>query len=235
MNPRNMAAGGLKQLDPKQTAERRLRAKVYGLGHVERDDKPHRQTDLLAWMQALGLPVPDRFWSADSAKSVLAAVDELDTLRHAFDYPTDGAVIKVNDFALRNQLGSTAKAPRWAIAYKYSAEQAQTRLLKIIVQVGRTGALTPVAELEPVLLAGTIVRRATLHNEDDLRRKDVREGDQVIIEKAGEIIPAVVEVVKEARDGHREEFVFRHNARNALAMWRGFCRTRAGSGLALSQ
>src|SRR5205085_10953 len=151
---------------------------------------------------------PEKTWFCTSADELLKAVDELDKLRRAFDYETDGAVIKLNSFAQRERAGATSKAPRWAIAYKYAAEQAETKLKAITIQVGRTGALTPVAELEPVLLAGTTVKRATLHNEDDMRRKDIRIGDTVTIEKAGEIIPAVVGVVLTKRTGHETIFHF---------------------------
>jgi DNA ligase (NAD+) len=139
---------------------------------------------------------------------LLSAIDELDALRKNFKYETDGAVIKLNSFSLREKVGYTSKAPRWAMAYKYAAEQAETRLKAITIQVGRTGALTPVAELEPVFLAGSTISRATLHNEDELKRKDIRVGDHVIIEKAGEVIPAVVSVVLNKRTGNEKVFEF---------------------------
>src|SRR5690606_20173779 len=129
-------------------------------------------------------------------------------LRHAFAYPTDGAVVKLDSLSRQEEAGSTSKAPRWAIAYKFAAEQAETRLNGIGIQVGRTGTLTPVAELEPVVLAGTTVSRATLHNAGEIARKDVRIGDFVVVEKAGEIIPAVVSVVKEKRPPGTEPFQF---------------------------
>ena len=128
--------------------------------------------------------------------------------RRSFNYETDGAVIKLNSFALRQKVGATAKAPRWAIAYKYAAEQAETKLKAITVQVGRTGALTPVAELEPVFLAGSTISRATLHNEDELRRKAILVGDTVLIEKAGDVIPAVVGVMTSKRTGNETVFKF---------------------------
>src|SRR5262249_53570024 len=149
----------------------------------------------------MGFPVPRRTWHCRTFDEILTAIKELDLLRKDFDFETDGAVIKLNTLSFRNRLGTTAKAPRWAIAYKYAAEQAETRLRGIVIQVGRTGALTPVAELEPVFLAGSTVSRATLHNQDELRRKDIRIGDTVIIEKAGEVIPAVVRVVLQKRTG----------------------------------
>jgi DNA ligase (NAD+) len=143
-----------------------------------------------------------------SEDELIGAIKELDTVRDKFRYQTDGAVVKLNNFALREKIGATSKAPRWAIAYKYESEQAETKLKAITIQVGRTGALTPVAELEPVHLAGTVVKRATLHNEDELRRKDIRIGDTVTIEKAGEIIPAVIGVVLTKRNGTETIFQF---------------------------
>src|SRR5438477_3297560 len=137
---------------------------------------------------------------------MLKAIRNLDDIRHNFPYQTDGAVVKVDSLAQRERLGFTAKSPRWAIAYKYEAERVETRLLDIIVQVGRTGTLTPVAVLEPVLVSGSTVGRATLHNEEEIKRKDIRIGDRVVIEKAGEVIPAVVEVKMAARTGREKKF-----------------------------
>ena len=154
------------------------------------------------------MPTTERWWVAESVEEILDAIHELDGIRHNFAYQTDGAVVKVNSFAQRERLGFTAKSPRWAIAYKYAAERVQTRLNDIIIQVGRTGILTPVAVLEPVLVSGSTVGRATLHNEDEIKRKDIRIGDTVVIEKAGEVIPAVVEVVKSKRPRRRETVPF---------------------------
>src|SRR5207302_662804 len=155
-----------------------------------------------------GLKTPERIWHCHSADELIGAIDDLDQIRRKFSYETDGAVVKLNSFKQRERAGFTSKAPRWAIAYKYAAEQAETKLKAVTVQVGRTGALTPVAELEPVFLAGSTISRATLHNEDELRRKDIRVGDTVTIEKAGEVIPAVVGVVLTKRTGKEEPFVF---------------------------
>src|SRR5437879_8722738 len=141
-------------------------------------------------------------------EELVAAIEELDKVRGRLPYETDGAVIKLNSLAQRAKAGVTAKAPRWAIAYKYAAEQGETLLKGITVQVGRTGALTPVAELEPVFLAGSTISRATLHNEDYIRQKDIRIGDTVTIEKAGEVIPAVVDVVLTKRTGNEVPFRF---------------------------
>ena len=208
-NPRNAAAGSLKQLDPRIVAKRPLDIVLYGLGLVEgAPQQPQRQDQMLAWLKALGFKVPERTWHCRSADELVAAIEELDRVRQNFPYQTDGAVIKLNSIAQREVAGFTTKAPRWAIAYKYAAEQAETRLKGITVQVGRTGALTPVAELEPVFLAGSTISRATLHNEDYIRQKDIRIGDVVTIEKAGEVIPAVVDVVLTKRTGKETGFRF---------------------------
>jgi len=197
-NPRNSTAGTLKLLDPKIVAKRPLDIVFYGL--VEASDV-QSQTDVHALFDRAGLRKADLIWHADSAEGLLAAIRELDEKRKALPYETDGAVIKVNSFADQLELGETSKAPRWAIAYKYQPEQAETKLLAIDIQVGRTGALTPVARLEPVLVSGSTVSNATLHNYEEIERKDIRIGDIVVIEKAGEIIPAVVMVKKEHRKG----------------------------------
>jgi DNA ligase (NAD+) len=208
MNPRNAATGSLKQLDTKIVAKRPLDMIVYNNGHVEGAEIPETQFKLVEWLKELGFKTPDKVWLCRDAEEVLAAINELDTIRRNFPYDTDGAVVKLNSIPLREKLGATAKAPRWAFAYKYAAEQAETKLRAITIQVGRTGSLTPVAELEPVHLAGTVVKRATLHNEEDMRRKDIRIGDTVIIEKAGEIIPAVIQVVTAKRTGDETIFEF---------------------------
>jgi len=209
-NARNSTAGSLKQLDPALVAKRPLDVVVYGTGLVEgaHGKIPMQHDAVLKWLRQLGFKTAERTWLCRSADELIRAINELDRLRGGFGYETDGAVIKLNDFAQRERAGFTAKAPRWAIAYKYAAEQARTRLKSITVQVGRTGALTPVAELEPVLLAGSTISRATLHNEEDMRRKDIRVGDLVVVEKAGEVIPAVVGVVKERRSGREQMFAF---------------------------
>ena len=208
-NPRNAAAGSLKQLDPRIVAKRPLDVVLYGLGHVEgAAQAPEQHDQMLAWLKALGFRTPERIWHCRSADELVAAIEELDRVRRSLPYETDGAVIKLNSFAQREAAGFTSKAPRWAIAYKYAAEQAETRLKAITVQVGRTGALTPVAELEPVFLAGSTISRATLHNEDYIRQKDIRLGDMVTIEKAGEVIPAVVDVVLPKRTGKEASFRF---------------------------
>lgn len=206
-NPRNAAAGSLKLLDPRQVARRPLSAVLYGIGTFEGWDKaPHSQTELLERLRELGFPTPPRTWQCSSMTEVHAAIAELDTLRHGFPFETDGAVIKLDDRSLYDGLGNTAKAPRWARAFKYPPEQAETVVEAITVQVGRTGVLTPVAELRTVHLCGSDISRATLHNEDDIQRKDLRIGDHVLIEKAGEVIPAVAKVLVEKRTGTEIEF-----------------------------
>ena len=192
-NPRNLAAGTIKQLDSKEVARRKLEIVLYGVGQCE-PAVVESQSEFLALVKQWGLPTVERFWPVHGIDAAWRSVLELDQLRHAFAYGTDGAVTKLDSFALRREAGTTAKSPRWAIAYKFEPERAETRINSITVQVGRTGVLTPVAELEPVILAGTTVARATLHNKDEIARKDIRPGDYVLVEKAGEVIPAVIEV-----------------------------------------
>ena len=206
-NPRNAAAGSLKQLDPAIVAKRPLGVVLYGTGATDSVDVD-AHSEIFPLLKKLGLPVTERWWVAESVEEILVAIHKLDDIRHNFAYQTDGAVVKVNSFAQRERLGFTAKSPRWAIAYKYAAERVETRLKDIIIQVGRTGILTPVAVLEPVLVSGSTVGRATLHNEDEIKRKDIRVGDTVVIEKAGEVIPAVVEVVKSKRPRSTKPFHF---------------------------
>jgi DNA ligase (NAD+) len=206
-NPRNAAAGSLKQLDPAIVAKRPLGVVFYGTGATEGIDID-LHSKIFPLLKKFGLPATERWWVAKSVEEILESIHELDGIRHTFAYQTDGAVVKVNSFAQREQLGFTAKSPRWAIAYKYAAERVETRLNDIVIQVGRTGILTPVAVLEPVLVSGSTVGRATLHNEDEIKRKDIRIGDTVVIEKAGEVIPAVVDVVKPKRPRGAEAFHF---------------------------
>jgi len=206
-NPRNAAAGSLKHLDPRVAAKRPLGMVFYGIGAVEGADVD-LHSKIFPRFKKLGLPTHEDWWLADSVDQILNAIRNLDEIRRDFPYETDGAVIKVDALAQRERLGFTAKSPRWAIAYKYAAERVDTKLLDIKVQVGRTGILTPVAVLEPVLVTGSTVSRATLHNEDEIKRKDIRIGDTVVIEKAGEVIPAVVEVVKSKRPRNAKQFDF---------------------------
>jgi DNA ligase (NAD+) len=204
-NPRNAAAGSLKQLDPTIAAKRPLGVVCYGTGLIE-GATLEKHSELFAMLKKLGLPGSEKWWLAGSVDEILKAIHELDRIRHDFAYQTDGAVVKVDAFSQREILGFTAKSPRWAIAFKYEAERVETRLLEILVQVGRTGTLTPVAALEPVVVSGSTVSRATLHNEEEIERKDIRIGDTVLIEKAGEVIPAVVSVRADLRTGREKKF-----------------------------
>jgi DNA ligase (NAD+) len=204
-NPRNAAAGSLKQLDPAIVATRPLGIVLYGTGAID-GVKLEKHSQLFPLLKKLGLPHGERFWTAASSEEITRAIHELDKVRHDFPYQTDGAVIKVDSFAQRERLGFTSKAPRWAIAFKYEAERVETKLHDILIQVGRTGVLTPVAALEPVFVSGSTVSRATLHNEEEVARKDVRIGDTVVIEKAGEVIPAVVSVRTDLRIGAEKKF-----------------------------
>ena len=206
-NPRNAAAGAIKQHDPAMVAKRPLAIVLYSPGECSAE-LPPTQAEFLAWLAELGFPVPRFQRLCKTAEEVFAAIEELDVARDGFGFETDGAVIKLNQVSLREQAGYTSRFPRWAKAWKYLSEQAETRLRAITVQVGRTGNLTPVAELEPVFLRGSTISRATLHNEDEIRRKDIRIGDAVVIEKAGEVIPAVVRVVLEKRPAESEPFDF---------------------------
>jgi DNA ligase (NAD+) len=212
-NPRNTTAGSLKQLDSTIVAKRPLNAVFYAVAAV---GQPPRlsittQSDALNTLQQLGLPTHRHWWICKDIEEVITRAEELQTIESKLPFQIDGAVVKVNDLAQWERLGSTAKAPRYAIAYKYSHEQAQTKLKDITVQVGRTGTLTPVAELEPVFLAGSTISRATLHNEEQIRDKDIRIGDTVIIEKAGQVIPAVIDFVKEKRPRSAKKFDLREH------------------------
>jgi len=203
-NPRNAASGSLRLLDPREVDKRRLRVFLWQL--LEGERVAPRHSSALDWLGQLGLPVHRRQRVCNDIESIYAALGELEAIRGTLPFDIDGAVIKVDDLAQQAQLGRTAKFPRWAVAYKFAAEQAQTRLLDIVIQVGRTGALTPVAQLEPVQLAGTVVARASLHNEQIIEQLNVRIGDLVTIEKAGEIIPQVVSVDPSARPADARKF-----------------------------
>jgi len=198
VNPRNATAGSLKQLDPQIAASRPLDCIFHSYGKVE--NPPYSTVEeFQQTLKDYGLKASHWFQVVHSMEELLSAIAQLDVDRHSFPYATDGAVIKVNELALHDQLGSTSKFPKWACAFKFLPEQKETTIRAITIQVGRTGVLTPVAELDPVFISGSTVSRATLHNQDEIDRKDIRLGDTVVIEKAGEIIPAVVKVVKEKR------------------------------------
>jgi DNA ligase (NAD+) len=210
-NPRNAAAGAVRLLDPRITASRRLDCFFYALAAIEGDPDhpaaaPLTQEQAPGRMRELGLRTNPANETCADIEAVLAYAERLREERARLDYEIDGVVVKVNEPELRELAGATSKFPRWAVALKYPAQQATTRVTAIVVQVGRTGKLTPVAELEPVQLAGTTVSRATLHNEDEIERKDVRVGDTVFIEKAGEIIPQVIKVVLDKRPRKTEPF-----------------------------
>ncbi len=205
-NPRNTAAGTLKQLDSRVVATRKLGAVFYAFGLLE-GEQPSTQTEFMGWLKDWNFPVTAWLEFATTVDEAIAAIRKLDTVRHDFVFETDGAVLKTDNLSQQRALGSTSKAPRWAMAYKYEPEQAETKLHDITVQVGRTGVLTPVAELTPVFVSGSTVARATLHNEEEIARKDIRIGDTVVIEKAGEVIPAVVKVRTDLRTG--SEVVFK--------------------------
>ena len=197
-NPRNATAGTLKQLDPRVVAKRPLAFLAHGLGAHEGIGFA-RETDFHDLLDRLGIPRNRPVFVAGTLEQTRAAVAEINRVRHGLAFGTDGAVIKVLDHAERADLGFTSRAPRWAAAFKFLPEQKETEVVGIVIQVGRTGVLTPVADLKPVLISGSTVSRATLHNEEEIQRKDIRIGDTVVIEKAGEIIPAVVRVVMEKR------------------------------------
>lgn len=198
-NPRNAAAGSLRQKDPKITAQRELSIFVFNVQQVEgKELSCHDES--LAWLASLGFPVSAQYRKFADMDQILEYIQEIGDKRGEFDFPIDGAVVKVNDFRQREELGSTAKFPRWAEAFKYPPEEKETTLLDIEVNVGRTGVLTPTGRFDPVTLAGTTVSRATLHNQDFISEKDIRIGSRVVLRKAGEIIPEVVAVISSPED-----------------------------------
>jgi len=203
-NPRNAAAGSLRQLDPKIVAERNLDIFVFNMQKCEKTFSTHKET--LEYLAEQGFHVLPVCTVVKTAEEIEQEIDKIGEMRGNIAFDIDGAVVKVNDLAARESLGNTSKTPRWAVAYKYPPEKKPTKIKDIVIQVGRTGVLTPTAELETVRLAGTNVSRATLHNEDYIREKDIRIGDTVYVQKAGEIIPEVVAVIPEKRDG--SEVVF---------------------------
>ena len=207
VNPRNAAAGSLRQLDSRITAQRPLAMFCYGLGELQGMDKPETHTAAMHMLQQWGCPVCPEMQTLTDIEQCFAYLEALAERRSRLDYEIDGVVFKVNHYALQDRLGFVSRAPRWAIAYKYPAQEAHTTVLDIEVQVGRTGALTPVARLEPVFVGGVTVSNATLHNEDEIRRKDIRVGDTVIIRRAGDVIPEIVGVVKNQRTAELPVFV----------------------------
>ena len=205
-NCRNAAAGSIRQLDPKVTAQRDLRAFIYTMMHVE-GANPETHSQCTALLKDAGFTVMEPFISSD-IDAICDYCEYWGQHRHDLPFDIDGMVIKINNLAQQEALGNRAKNPRWAIAYKFPPEQGITRIQEIVVQVGRTGAVTPVANLEPIFLAGSTISRATLHNADFIAEKEIKVGDYVVIQKAGEVIPEVVSVVKDKRDGSETDFVF---------------------------
>ena len=202
-NPRNSAAGTLKMKDPKEVAKRPLNNFIYNLISIDDELKSHEEN--LVILNKLGFKVNGEYKKCSSMEEVIETCQKFESMRDELEYEIDGAVIKVNSIAQQNILGNIAKSPKWAVAFKFQAKQAYTNIIKIVWQVGRTGALTPVAELDPVLLAGSTIKRATLYNIDEIRRKDIRKGDRVIIEKGGDVIPKVVSVVmRERKSGSKK-------------------------------
>ena len=207
-NPRNLAAGTVKLLDGEEARKRRLSIVCYGLGACEPATAFATLKEFKNKLKAWGFPIRDDIDVQQGVDAAWKAIQQLDVLRRDLPFPTDGAVVKVNRLEDQRRAGTTSKFPHWAVAFKFPPDQAETILRKISMQVGRTGAITPVAELDPVLLAGSTVARATLHNADEIARKDIREGDTVRIQKAGEIIPQVLGVVLEKRPDEAQPFDF---------------------------
>ncbi|MCI0469144.1 MAG: NAD-dependent DNA ligase LigA, partial [Nitrospirae bacterium] len=203
-NPRNASAGSVRQLDSTITAERKLYLACYGVG-ASRGVAFTTQSEFIEWLERNMFPIPVFIKKARGIDKVIAAVKEIEEKRITFPFETDGAVIKVNDFNLQAMLGIKTREPRWAIAYKFPAHQGTTRIKNVIHSVGRTGVITPVALLEPVRIGGVTVSRSTLHNWDEIERKDIRVGDYVIVERAGEVIPHVVTVITEKRSGKESQ------------------------------
>ena len=206
MNPRNAAAGSVRQMDPSITKSRPLRFFAYAFGAAEGFDWPPTHSDLLKQLKSWGFETNPRNTKADDIDGVMSFYDAMALERADLDYDIDGVVYKVNDLKLQERLGFVGRAPRWAVAHKFAAEQAITTLKEIFISVGRTGVLTPVAFLEPVNVGGVMVSRASLHNEDEIARKDIREGDRVVVQRAGDVIPQIVQVVDADRKGRGKPF-----------------------------
>ncbi|MFA4891503.1 MAG: NAD-dependent DNA ligase LigA [Candidatus Gracilibacteria bacterium] len=207
-NVRNLAAGAVRQLDPKVAAERGLDTNFYELGKNSISPLPTTQEEVLKTFKELGFPVEQNFKKVQKIEEVVKFCEKWESSRESLPYEIDGIVIKVNSLDQQRKMGKTAKTPRYAVAYKFPAKQVSSKVIDIILQVGRTGAITPVAVMKPVLVAGSVVSRATLHNEDEIQKKDIRVGDTVIIQKAGDVIPEVVESLKDMRTGAERPFKF---------------------------
>ena len=206
-NPRNAAGGSLRQKDPRETAKIPLKYFAYGFGMIE-PMKFKTQLDFLKKISEWGFSINPLSKKINGIEEIEQIHKKIDNLRSSLDYDIDGLVYKVNDLNLQKRLGNTSNSPRWAIAYKFSAEKAVTQIKKITIQVGRTGAITPVAKVEPVTVGGVVVSNATLHNEDEIERKDIREGDVIQIQRAGDVIPQVVSVDTTKRKKESEKFIF---------------------------
>lgn len=211
MNPRNSAAGSLRQLDTRITAARPLRLFTYGIGYVRGADAPRTHWEELQLLQELGFQVPPSPERLESIDEVWAECQAWQNRRSTLDFEIDGTVIKVNDIRLQEEIGFVAREPRWATAYKFPAIQKTTKIVDITINVGRTGTLNPLAHLDPVNIGGVIVRRATLHNEDEIARKDIRKGDTVVVQRAGDVIPQIVKVIIEKRSGDEQPFQMPEN------------------------
>lgn len=207
VNPRNAAAGSLRQLDSRITAQRPLDMYCYGIGYLEGAPRPQSHTAAMRWLETMGCRISPELRTVTGLEACQEYIDWLGARRDSLPYDIDGVVFKVDSVTLQERLGYVSRAPRWAIAYKYPAQEEMTVVEDIEIQVGRTGALTPVARLKPVFVGGVTVSNATLHNEDEIRRKDVRVGDTVIVRRAGDVIPEVVKVVKSKRPADVREFV----------------------------
>ena len=207
-NPRNAAAGSLRQLDPKITSKRPLVLNAYGIGIAEGVDLPNTHYDRLQWLKSIGIPVNPEIRLCNGADEVLDFYRDIQNKRSALGYDIDGTVLKINDIALQEKLGFISKAPRWAIAYKFPAQEELTRLNDVEFQVGRTGAITPVAKLEPVFVAGVTVSNATLHNGDEIERLDIAIGDTVVIRRAGDVIPQIIGVLHDRRPADARPIIF---------------------------
>ena len=207
-NPRNAAAGSLRQLDPKITSKRPLVLNAYGIGIAEGVDLPNTHYDRLQWLKSIGIPVNPEIRLCNGTDDVLDFYRDIQNKRSSLGYDIDGTVLKINDIALQEKLGFISKAPRWAIAYKFPAQEELTRLNDVEFQVGRTGAITPVAKLEPVFVAGVTVSNATLHNGDEIERLDIAIGDTVVIRRAGDVIPQIIGVLHDRRPADARPIVF---------------------------
>jgi DNA ligase (NAD+) len=207
-NPRNAAAGSLRQLDPKITSKRPLVLNAYGIGIAEGVDLPNTHYERLQWLKSIGIPVNPEIRLCNGTDEVLDFYRDIQNKRSSLGYDIDGTVLKINDIALQEKLGFISKAPRWAIAYKFPAQEELTRLNDVEFQVGRTGAITPVAKLEPVFVAGVTVSNATLHNGDEIERLDIAIGDTVVIRRAGDVIPQIIGVLHDRRPADARPIVF---------------------------